>query len=212
MWTTRCGEVFKWCRDAQCGGVPPVLQKPDGSYTGNSSEMDKLLLDAWLPIFCKWNQMKEPDWNAFEERFTQHIVEHPLNVSRINGMELQQVLQRMSGSPGLDGWRVSELKALPIFFLNLLADFLDTVERTGQWPKALLVAGTSLIDKGLGPKPADLRPITVMSCVYRLWAARRLKDLRTWQESWIPLGLHGFRAGHSVQDIFWKLGLAVEES
>eukprot|EP00973_Karenia_brevis_P021717 2986322-Karenia_brevis.AAC.1 len=66
----------------------------------------------------------------------------------------------MSGGPGMDGWRVPELKALHVFFFNLLADFFNTVERSGRWPTALLVAHVTLIDKGAGSGPLDLRPIS----------------------------------------------------
>eukprot|EP00973_Karenia_brevis_P051540 7158540-Karenia_brevis.AAC.1 len=51
-----------------------------------------------------------------------------------------------------------------------------------------------------------------MSAVYRLWAARRLADLRQWQEQWATKGQHAFRGGHSVEDIFWTLALKVEDS
>eukprot|EP00973_Karenia_brevis_P072251 10037856-Karenia_brevis.AAC.1 len=51
-----------------------------------------------------------------------------------------------------------------------------------------------------------------MSAVYRLWAARRLQNLHAWQVSWITEGLHGYRQGHGVQDLFWKIALEVEAS
>eukprot|EP00973_Karenia_brevis_P053260 7403553-Karenia_brevis.AAC.1 len=84
----------------------------------------------------------------------------------------------------MDGWRVKELQCLHVSLLQVLAELFNVVEHTGRWPEALLVATVSLIDKGSGSHPSDLRPITVMSAVYRLWAARRLKDLRVWQEAW----------------------------
>eukprot|EP00973_Karenia_brevis_P019715 2703324-Karenia_brevis.AAC.1 len=51
-----------------------------------------------------------------------------------------------------------------------------------------------------------------MSAVYRLWAARRLWDLKVWQEEWAASGQHAFRSGHSVEDIFWSIALRVEEA
>eukprot|EP00973_Karenia_brevis_P026165 3610195-Karenia_brevis.AAC.1 len=69
-----------------------------------------------------------------------------------------------------------------------------------------------MIPKGSGSGPLDMRPISVMSAVYRLWAARRMQDLRQWQESWATKGQHGFRASHSTEDIFWAMALKVEDS
>ena len=53
--------------------------------------------------------------------------------------ELRRVLSRMksSSSPGPDGWRVSELKALPDSLLERLATLLNVIEQTGCWPDAL---------------------------------------------------------------------------
>eukprot|EP00973_Karenia_brevis_P016971 2329109-Karenia_brevis.AAC.1 len=59
-------------------------------------------------------------------------------------------------------------------------------------------------------QPTDLRPISVMSVVYRLWAARRLWDMKSWQESWMSDGQHGYRPLHSVEDVFAKIALEVE--
>eukprot|EP00973_Karenia_brevis_P066850 9293059-Karenia_brevis.AAC.1 len=64
-----------------------------------------------------------------------------------------------------------------------------------------------MIGKGDGYVPSAMRPISVMSVIYRLWALRRLQDLKLWQEKWAPAGVHGFRAGHSPDDIFWALAL-----
>ena len=91
-------------------------------------------------------------------------------VTDITGTRLKEALQRIHGSPGLDAWRVSELKGLHQVFLSALADVLNIIERTEPWPQALLSAGTTLIDKGAGAKSLDLRPITVMSTIYRLCA------------------------------------------
>ena len=82
--------------------------------------------------------------------------------------------QRADSARGLDGWRVAELKALPPSLLAKLADILNVVESTGRWPKTLERALISLIPKGEGGEPLAMRPISVTSAVYRLWAATRL--------------------------------------
>eukprot|EP00973_Karenia_brevis_P034469 4753846-Karenia_brevis.AAC.1 len=51
-----------------------------------------------------------------------------------------------------------------------------------------------------------------MSCVYRVWAARRLQDLQHWQEAWATSGQHAYRQKHSVHDVFWSIALKVEAS
>ena len=41
--------------------------------------------------------------------------------------------------------------------LELFVAFLDLVEEVGEWPEQLLVAMVSLIPKGEGTQPLDLR-------------------------------------------------------
>ena len=107
-----------------------------------------------------------------------------MRVGLLDGKRLREVLARMRSSqaPGMEGWRVQELKALPRHLLDRLAAFFNLVEDTGVWPKPLQRALVSLIPKGEGANPIDMRPISVMSAVYRLWACARLVDVKLWQE------------------------------
>jgi len=106
--------------------------------------------------------------------------------------------QSTLSASGMDGWRVAELKALPDFLLDKLAILLNVVEMTGTWPHTLERALVSLIPKGEGGEPLAMRPISVTSAVYRLWAATRLRDAVMWQESWAQTGQHGFRMGRGI--------------
>jgi hypothetical protein len=110
----------------------------------------------------------------------------------------------------MDGWRAAELKALPPPILARLAELLNTVEATGDWPQSLERATVSLIPKGDGCRPRDMRPISVTSIIYRLWAAARLSDLKDWQESWASTGQHGFRQRHGPEDVYWAVALHLE--
>eukprot|EP00973_Karenia_brevis_P066834 9290565-Karenia_brevis.AAC.1 len=103
-------------------------------------------------------------------------------------------------SRGADGWAVVELKRLPVALLDLLAEMLNIVEANGRWPRQLTTAMITLITKGEGSRPDKLRPISVMSAVYRLWAARRLEDLLKWQLLWSPDCQHSYKKGHAAED------------
>jgi hypothetical protein len=70
----------------------------------------------------------------------------------------------------------------------------------------------SLTTKGEGTSPLKLRPIGVMSVVYRLWAATRVREVMQWQELWIDGEMHGYRKSHGAEDVWWKQALQVEES
>ena len=87
-----------------------------------------------------------------------------------------------------------------------------TIEETGSWPSALTVGIISLISKGEGTSPLKLRPVGVMSCVYRLWAATRVGEVLAWQECWLDKSLHGFRRSHGADDVWWEQALSIEHA
>ena len=90
--------------------------------------------------------------------------------------------------------------------------FLGVVEQHGRWPAGLATGFVSLIPNGEGSAPEKLQPISVMSVLYRLWAATRLRDLIGWQEGWVPDQMHGFRPAQSAEDVWWPLALKIERA
>ena len=102
------------------------------------------------------------------------------------------------------------MMALPDALLEGLAQVFEVMELTGELPEAMLDALITLIPKGEGGLPADQRPITVLSAVYRLWAATRVREIIVWQESLIKRCQKGFRAGHGTLDAYWALALEIE--
>ncbi|KAJ9434934.1 Retrovirus-related Pol polyprotein from type-1 retrotransposable element R2, partial [Diplonema papillatum] len=117
-----------------------------------------------------------------------------------------------AGVPGVDGWSTAELKKLPLPLLNALAEVFNAIEATGTWPNALLEAAVTLIPKDETLDPLALRPITVTSAVYRLWASTRLRDVVQWQEGWIADSQHGFRPKHGTVDVVFEIASQIEEA
>ena len=156
--------------------------------------MHALLREAWLPIFKMHDSVPVPSWDDFVAHFGAHIpAPTPCDIGPINASKLEGILKRMkaSSAPGADGWRVAELRMLPMQFLDKLADLLNEIEDTGIWPQPFTEGLISLIPKGEGTAPSKLRPFGLMAVVYRLWSAVRVRDIVAWQESWADDSLHG---------------------
>eukprot|EP00660_Eupelagonema_oceanica_P019607 gene19607-biopygen16350 len=190
-----------------------MLRRPDGTYTGDAEEIDQLLRRAWDPVFRLYADSPEPRWEPFEARFGAYIKRCPMpELPELTGDALRETLSRMAArqAGGMDGWRVRELRALPVPILDALAGLLNEVERSGQWPATLERALISLIPKGEGGEPDRMRPISVMSAIYRVWAATRMRAVRAWQEEWAAPGQHGYRAMHGTEDVYWALQLRLE--
>jgi hypothetical protein len=210
-WHTDQRAVYQWVRHDDS---PPVtlLERPDKTLTGNRSEMDRLLHDAWDPIMRRYASSPEPDPAVFLQHYGQHIVHTPMDLDPITADLIQS---RLSITParkatGLDGWSVADLKRLPAFVLAFLADFLNLVEDTGTWPDSLSTGYISLIPKGEGMQPTQMRPLSVLSTIYRLWAGIRLVPVMAWQERWIHQEAYGFRTGRGAEDAWTSLSLLVE--
>jgi len=115
-------------------------------------------------------------------------------------------------SPGVEGWRVRELKQLPRELLDMLACILNLIEDTGIWPGIILQSLVTLIPKGEGVNPLSLRPISVTSLIYRLWAATRLRDVSAWQEHWVEQSQMGFRPGKGTVSMFMAMAAKIEKA
>eukprot|EP00973_Karenia_brevis_P085315 11840462-Karenia_brevis.AAC.1 len=101
MWDLKQKRVYQFCKGGNSATVR-FLQRGDGTMTSNAEEMDDLIRNAWLPIFCKYGHASEPSLQVFLERFHKYIDNHGMTLTDITGEELQKVLSRMSGSPGAD--------------------------------------------------------------------------------------------------------------
>ena len=58
--------------------------------------------------------------------------------------------------------------------------------------------------------PLSQRPISVVTIIYRIWAATRARQCVGWQEMWIHTGQHGCRAKHNVSDVLARISVAME--
>ncbi|KAJ9440233.1 Retrovirus-related Pol polyprotein from type-2 retrotransposable element R2DM [Diplonema papillatum] len=204
-------ESFAWVKKDAPFGLSFVTGA-DGRLTANLAEVDALVRRSWDPVLRMYAEKREPEFAPFFQEYKDFITQHNLNP--ITAERLRQVAKKKSvqTSCGVDGWRMREIAALPNAILESFVVVLNEVEETGFWPDGVLDAMVTLIPKGEGSDPLKLRPITVSSVVYRLWASVRLQDVMLWQELWIHGSQHGFRHGHSCDDVVMDIALSIEES
>ncbi|KAJ9439363.1 Retrovirus-related Pol polyprotein from type-2 retrotransposable element R2DM [Diplonema papillatum] len=206
-------ESFAWVKKDAPSGLSFVTGA-DGRLTANLAEVDALVRRSWDPVLRMYAEKREPEFAPFFQEYKDFITQHPCNLNPITAERLRQVAKKKSvqTSCGVDGWRMREIAVLPNAILESFVAVLNEVEETGFWPDGVLDAMVTLIPKGEGSDPLKLRPITVSSVVYRLWASVRLQDVMLWQELWIHGSQHGFRHGHSCDDVVMDIALSIEES
>eukprot|EP01059_Diplonema_ambulator_P000003 TRINITY_DN0_c0_g1_i4.p1 TRINITY_DN0_c0_g1~~TRINITY_DN0_c0_g1_i4.p1 ORF type:complete len:1528 (+),score=304.66 TRINITY_DN0_c0_g1_i4:2257-6840(+) len=205
--------AFLWRGTTEQQGAV-AMRRRDGTTTADVEEMDEMLHRAWDPVFRKYKNKQQPQYGRFKDRYARYIRRANMTCAPLTGDDLWEVLKKKSekGACGVDGWRNSELKCLPREHLNDLATLLNLVEETGEWPVALTKALVTPIPKDDTRTPLKHRPITVTSCIYRLWACARLRQILRWQEEWIHATQKGFRPKHRADDVLFDISLQIEDA
>ena len=106
-------------------------------------------------------------------------------LAAITGEDVRSALRsmRQGKATGADGWRPYELAALPVPWTDMLATFLTQWEGTGQWPDALRQNIIALVPKPGAAHEKQLRPIGLLSYVYRMWMVIRKQHLSAWSKT-----------------------------
>eukprot|EP00435_Cladocopium_sp_Y103_P055216 s1703_g18.t1 len=181
----------------------------DAHFTCDISKVDSKIKSHWETI---WKESNTSDF-ALERLFLDTLPEGvDVEFSPITAQDVEQAVSRAKGVAGADGWNSSELKAVAPFF-DQLADFYNIMEAAGTMPSTSLVGDVSLIPKASGGiSYKDMRPITVLGLLHRVYAAVRLrKTLFEWQE--VQIGDYpcmGCRKNASTKDLIWPLCLQLE--
>ena len=115
-------------------------------------------------------------------------------------------LKGKAGGP--DNWSGDEIASIPADHLQLFADFCALCETVGMLPSKWTYAAQCHLPKAQkGVRPSDnardisgLRPLTLFSAWYRLWASTRLKsdDAQSWINNWWHPSAVGGKKGQEL--------------
>ena len=100
----------------------------------------------------------------------------------ITGEQVREVLKRLrtGKAKGADGWSPAELAAFPTSWTDRLAEFYTRWEEEGRWPQALRRSVIALMPKLGAESEAQLRPIGILSYIYRVWMVICKQDTKLW--------------------------------
>ena len=147
------------------------------------------------------------------KEYRRHIRHSAMTTRVLTGEVLQQRAHTMGmkTANGIDQWFIALLTRLPTHLWDALAELLHMVERTGTWPQRMAEGFTSLVPKGKGEgDPMKLRPLAVLSQIYRIWAGVPTEDTLLWQEQWVHQEAYGFRPHKGALNAATVLTLLVE--
>lgn len=129
-------------------------------------------------VVSTWNMYLQRDdsddsWDAAERLLPMIPQCPPIEVPpfQVDLWKRIQSKTSVKSARGACGFSVRELRCIPSWLLLLLFSVFQTIESTGVWPQIWVLAFTILLPKTDNPSNAlDLRPITILSRVYRLWS------------------------------------------
>lgn len=139
----------------------------------------------------------------------------PTSVPELNGEMLRnQALKRnIDAAPGIDGWRTSEIKMLPLQVFDSVAKFFkDVEENRRQLPKILCSVRQVILDKGGSDTPLQKRLISLLPIFMVTCTSLRFKRLATWQATVTPRNLFGGIKGRKLSHLQTDLKLQLDNA
>ena len=166
------GKLYRWARRA---GEEPGLTTLEAKPEAEDNIAGRL-------------HHARQEWPKYWDGGKPWLPRHHNTLEPITGDQVRKVLQRLKGgkAKGPDGWGPKELEILPNAWTDRLAIFYNQWEAKGHWPPAIRRSVIALIAKQGAATEAQLRPIGILSYVYRIWMAIRKQDTRQWS-----LQIHG---------------------
>ena len=118
---------------------------------------------------------------------------------------------KAASSPGKDSWRVRELRALPDTAIEQLLFILNQMEHRQQIPEILAASWTALLEPTKkGGSPLDMRPISILSTVWRVFASAKCRQLQPWAGAVLPKQMAAYLKGRSTFDVTLRLGADID--
>ena len=216
-WQGQKKATYKWMRNAE-PFVVPVFQTSAQEFAVKHYDLHQPMVSAWSPIFNRYQDDIEPNFDEFLSAFPSSVPAQPMysetnpfTVSDILADEVAQTISELKvSSAGVDAWQVCELQLLGQHSISRLTTLLNQIELTGVWPTQLAEIPVAALKKPSGSTPMDVRPISLASLIYRIWARVRWKHFSEWYQSWLPEQLKGGVARREATDASFELMMEVE--
>ena len=192
------------------------LQLSQEDFTMDPPTMHQHLHQAWSPYFCR--DKVDDDQHTWEKAITflEHVQDFPIMAHQpITGQQLYHAVKKtkLASSRGGDGFSTLDLRRLPMPLWELMATIFTKIEQKHLWPEAWTLAKTLCLPKTSEPKtPLDIRPITVMSKMYRVWGKIRGGQVADHLASHIPKTIGGPCAQVSSEMIAFYTADRIEEA
>ncbi|CAE8683932.1 unnamed protein product [Polarella glacialis] len=195
-------KISKWLDVRQGPPIHNIFDEEGESATQDIGEVLRVLVTHWRKV---WHR-SGPDLGNLHQ-----LLEKVLGPKRkqqkwahVSATELAKEAKKQAGAAAsVDGWSGDEVVSFSIEMWEAIAAMSRDCERLGLAPEDLANAREAHIPKeGKDVRETDgalhaaaMRPITVLSALWRVWGRARLRnsDTAEWLESWLQPEICGGR-------------------
>eukprot|EP00971_Amphidinium_carterae_P067624 1339089-Amphidinium_carterae.2 len=154
----------------------------DDQFESDCQKVDKQLREQWRQLHRLRGTDPYEVMRQFEKKYAQMVPRRETAaLEPLTAAHLINALQhtKVHTAAGPCGWRANELKKLPLQAWRQLVTLFNNAERLGKLPRACQLIWQTPIPKGTAKATAvDVRPISVYSVVYRLYAKARYNSIK----------------------------------
>ena len=177
--------------------------------------MHEALNDAWNRYFQR-DPFQDAQVNWTEAlHFIDSVHSCPTMQYRpMNAEVLIQAIQKtkIKSARGIDGFSTMDLRKLPKCVWEVLAQLINHIESGNCWPEYWMTAKTLCLPKTEGSaSPLAIRPVTILSKIYRVWARIRGIEIAKHLADQVPPTIGGPCKGISADVIAMLSSDIIEE-
>lgn len=185
---------------------------------GDLQDVFKAFEDLWTPMWQKHKDTSVAKWAPIMQEIQEKLPQPPeemLMPPLTPEQWLRAVKRKKSTSAvGPDGVSKQDLLNMPPPLVTKLVDQINDIEHgRKEWPQAAMVGLISAIEKhSAAATPAEYRPITVLSMIYRTYSSIRTRQVLKWIHRQAPPGLIGNMPNQSTVQVWRALAEQIEHA
>ena len=168
---------------------PHILLRQRKGINSDPNQVHKTFTEEWDEKVFQLQREKQ-DWNRFQAEYGDYIPRVPYTHGTIDGNDLFKIVQQMGKTvPGLDGWRIHELKALGVEAWHQRARIVEIQLKEGKVPASYKQVSTPMMPKAKGTEIImEHRGLAIFPILWRVESGAWYRRLTQWQEEWLPRG------------------------
>ena len=184
-------------------------------FVGTHHELEHEFLQVWKERWLRHVDVPTERWEVIVEFSKRHLPPGNFHWPSMSAVDLRDILRhkKKTTSHGFDGVTLADLRHMPDSVLHAFCQMFKQSEATGNWPSQLIHGKVVSLAKVHAPgTPADFRPITVFSILYRAWSSFHARKALSKLEPVMPDSLYGSRPGRYAGQVWAKLLWCIEHS